>query len=78
VTLKTPEILESQCHTASVNGALESAVDVKEDAGNGRAKQHKRSDNHDGDQGDDQGVLNEALATAAAAGRHVHRKILQT
>src|SRR6185437_9192304 len=62
----------------AVHGALESAVDVDEDARNGRAKQNQRGDNHDGDQGNDQGILYEALATAAAAGKHVHRKILQT
>src|SRR5512146_17213 len=59
--------------TLSADGALERAVDVHEDAGDGRAKQHERRDNHDGDQGNDQGILYEALATAAAARKHVHR-----
>lgn len=56
---------------------LELAADLVEDGRDLRAKQEQRANDHDGDQGDDESVLYEALATGAAEHEIRHSGFLQ-
>lgn len=45
------------------SAGLERAVDIYEDAGDRRAKQHQRRDDYDGYEGNDERVLDKSLAS---------------